>query len=117
MGSWTNCRYLLFLLWMNVILVSCVFLFTGGFLLRRQVLEEKSTCSTSASELDGGGGSTLCTPIQPRFSKAVVIIVDALKYEFTLYDEHVQVKTTKKNVYNQRLRRCPAKITLKELSK
>ena len=83
-SSWANCRYFLFLLWMNVILISCVFLFTGGFLLRRQVLEEKATCSNATPD-------THCTQIQPTFSKAVVIIVDALKYEFTVYDEDKKV--------------------------
>lgn len=87
MASWTSFRYFLFLLWMNVILVCCVFLFTGGFLLRRQVLEEKSSCSNDSSASVTNSNAS-CTPsIQPRFSKAIVIIVDALKYEFTLYDE------------------------------
>ncbi|KAF8541418.1 hypothetical protein BDD12DRAFT_829137 [Trichophaea hybrida] len=64
-----------------------IFLFTKGFLLTRLVLEHKSSCAVSplqeygdvpVSSVDGG-----CW--HPKtFNKAVVVIIDALRYDFTV---------------------------------
>ncbi|KAK8048438.1 GPI ethanolamine phosphate transferase 3 [Apiospora phragmitis] len=53
-----------FWIWMTCIHVVGIVLFTGGFLLTRLVLDEKSECST--------------------FDKAVVVLIDALRYDFTV---------------------------------
>jgi phosphatidylinositol glycan class O len=68
--------------------VSGIYFFTKGFLLTRLVLDDKSSCVdppipiasnyADAQTIDGG-----CW--HPKtFSKAVVIIIDALRYDFTV---------------------------------
>ncbi|XP_059089555.1 GPI ethanolamine phosphate transferase 3-like [Tigriopus californicus] len=75
---WSTFKYLLFLLWMSYVFVCCLFLFTGGFLLRRQVLTNKSECLSRDP----------CHPrAPPIFAKAVIILIDAFKYEFALHDD------------------------------
>lgn len=75
---WSTFKYLLFLLWMSYVFVCCLFLFTGGFLLRRQVLSNKSECLSRDP----------CNPrAPPIFDKAVIILIDAFKYEFALHDD------------------------------
>ena len=64
-----------------------LFLFTKGFLLTRLVLEHKSSCQISPLQAYGdalashpGGGCW-----HPKtFDKAVVVIIDALRYDFTI---------------------------------
>lgn len=83
MASWTSFRYLLFLLWMSIVFSACLFLFTGGFLLRRNTLSQKSQCSQ-----EGGSQNCHAPSRPPLFKKAVVLIIDALKHEFADYDEN-----------------------------
>ncbi|KAK8114865.1 GPI ethanolamine phosphate transferase 3 [Apiospora kogelbergensis] len=77
-----------FWVWMTCIHVVGIVLFTGGFLLTRLVLDEKSECSVPPIEpltkwegqgtMDGG-----CW--HPKtFEKAVVVLIDALRYDFTV---------------------------------
>jgi GPI ethanolamine phosphate transferase 3 subunit O len=64
-------------------------LFTKGFLLTRLVLEEKATCAEPPTELhnvrDFTPGTNKAGCWHPKtFEKAVIIIVDALRYDFTI---------------------------------
>ncbi|KAF2146155.1 uncharacterized protein K452DRAFT_242762 [Aplosporella prunicola CBS 121167] len=64
-----------------------LYLFTSGFLLTRLVLDHKSECAAPPTDLYGsyiaGSRDTGCW--HPKsFNKAVVIIVDALRYDFTV---------------------------------
>lgn len=64
---------------------SGIYLFTRGFLLTRTVLENKSTCAVSpllehGDSVPQGDG---CWH-QKTFDKAVVVIVDALRFDFTV---------------------------------
>ncbi|EDU46616.1 GPI ethanolamine phosphate transferase [Pyrenophora tritici-repentis] len=64
-----------------------IYLFTSGFLLTRLVLDHNSQCGTppidSADLYTAGNAEKGCW--HPKtFSKAVVIIVDALRYDFTV---------------------------------
>ncbi|KAF2231998.1 GPI ethanolamine phosphate transferase 3 [Viridothelium virens] len=64
-----------------------IYLFTSGFLLTRLVLEHKSDCSVPPIALtgryDAGSADQGCW--HPKtFNKAVVLIVDALRYDFTV---------------------------------
>ncbi|PWY82960.1 phosphoethanolamine N-methyltransferase [Aspergillus heteromorphus CBS 117.55] len=71
--------------WILFLHVVGIFFFTKGFLLTRMVLENKSSCdvlpfgdaATSGKKVDG------CWH-QKSFDKAVVIIIDALRYDFTV---------------------------------
>jgi phosphatidylinositol glycan class O len=64
-----------------------IYLFTSGFLLTRLVLDHKSECSVSpvdsARAYTPGSSEAGCW--HPKtFEKAIVIIVDALRYDFTV---------------------------------
>ncbi|KAF2084726.1 hypothetical protein K490DRAFT_48383 [Saccharata proteae CBS 121410] len=64
-----------------------IYLFTSGFLLTRLVLDHKSDCAVPPIDLHGsyvaGQADKGCW--HPKtFDKAVVIIVDALRYDFTV---------------------------------
>lgn len=65
-----------------------LYFFTKGFLLTRLVLEEKSTCSEPPIALSTqfrGAGTQEAGCWHPKtFDKAVVIIIDALRYDFTV---------------------------------
>lgn len=71
--------------WMLVMHAIGLWLFTSGFLLTRLVLHEKSTCD--APPIDGT--KALLNPDKgcwhPKtFDRAVVILIDALRYDFTV---------------------------------
>jgi phosphatidylinositol glycan class O len=71
----------------RILHVLGIYLFTSGFLLTRLVLDHKSECALppidSANAYPAGDAEKGCW--HPKtFSKAVVIIVDALRYDFTV---------------------------------
>ncbi|KAK5094929.1 mannose-ethanolamine phosphotransferase gpi13 [Exophiala xenobiotica] len=73
----------LFFVWLSIIHIIGLFLFTKGFLLTRLVLEDKSSCDILPNGLPAPDISDGCW--HPRtFKKAVVIIIDALRYDFTV---------------------------------
>ncbi|KAJ4304097.1 mannose-ethanolamine phosphotransferase gpi13 [Collariella sp. IMI 366227] len=84
----------LFWVWLLLIHVAGIAYFTSGFLLTRLVLEEKSACSAppiaSATMPDllpawRGKGTVDGGCWHPRtFERAVVVVVDALRYDFTV---------------------------------
>ncbi|WPH04038.1 Hypothetical protein R9X50_00692200 [Acrodontium crateriforme] len=69
-----------------------IYLFCSGFLLSRLVLTNRSECAHSPLELLEGGSASLYTAGSPEkgcwhprtFDKAVVIVIDALRYDFTV---------------------------------
>ncbi|KAK5120084.1 hypothetical protein LTR85_006565 [Meristemomyces frigidus] len=64
-----------------------IYLFCSGFLLSRLVLQDRSECAIPPVELHNGytAGSVDRGCWHPKsFDKAVVIIVDALRYDFTV---------------------------------
>ncbi|KAH6653976.1 GPI ethanolamine phosphate transferase [Truncatella angustata] len=77
-----------FWLWMLCIHVIGLYLFTSGFLLTRLVLEEQSECASPPIEpltRWKGQGTVEAGCWHPKtFDKAVVVIVDALRYDFTV---------------------------------
>ena len=71
--------------WMLAIHAVGLWLFTGGFLLTRLVLEDKSSCDAppTGSPLARGSVDEGCW--HPKsFERAVVLIIDALRYDFTV---------------------------------
>ena len=68
--------------------VSGIYFFTKGFLLTRLVLDSKSTCADppiAISKPFKGAGTPEGGCWHPKtFDKAVVIIIDALRYDFTV---------------------------------
>ncbi|KAL8381462.1 hypothetical protein RB595_005634 [Gaeumannomyces hyphopodioides] len=88
-----------FWVWVLCIHATGILVFTSGFLLTRLVLDEKSSCAdppTAALDVRGasqgallkdwaGRGTVEGGCWHPRtFSRAVVIIIDALRYDFTV---------------------------------
>ncbi|KAH0543368.1 hypothetical protein FGG08_002324 [Glutinoglossum americanum] len=76
-----------FLLWICLLHASGIYFFTRGFLLTRLVLDHKSQCSAPPVELPNGHdfGSPSHGCWHPKtFDKAVIIIIDALRYDFTV---------------------------------
>ncbi|KAG2418800.1 hypothetical protein HFD88_001901 [Aspergillus terreus] len=74
--------------WLLLLHVAGIFFFTKGFLLTRMVLENKSSCDVlpfddAALQSGSRGGNDGCWH-QKTFDKAIVIIVDALRYDFTV---------------------------------
>lgn len=65
-----------------------IYFFTKGFLLTRLVLDEKSSCTEPpiplASSFPGAGTPQAGCWHPKTFEKAVVIIIDALRYDFTV---------------------------------
>ena len=76
-------RYFLFLFWSNLIFGLTVFLFQRGFLLSREVLADKTQCVLKNDS---------CYPVPREYSKAIVLIIDALRYDFAVFDKNVSVK-------------------------
>lgn len=79
---------LLFLAWLSILFYSGIWLFMSGFLLMRIELNNQSACSQPP--YPGLLGSSQLEAVScwspRRFSKAVIIIIDALKYDFATYD-------------------------------
>ncbi|CRK30273.1 hypothetical protein BN1708_000808 [Verticillium longisporum] len=77
-----------FWLWLLSIHAVGILLFTSGFLLTRMVLDEKSACAVPPVEPAGrwkGMGTVEGGCWHPKsFDKAVVVIIDALRYDFTV---------------------------------
>jgi GPI ethanolamine phosphate transferase 3 subunit O len=71
-----------------------ILLFTKGFLLKRIVVGKNSTCSPADREdislNDGHGASTSQAGncwLQPSFKKAVIIVIDALRFDFVAHED------------------------------
>ncbi|KAI9822271.1 MAG: mannose-ethanolamine phosphotransferase gpi13 [Thelocarpon impressellum] len=78
-----------FLAWVFLIHALGIYFFTKGFLLTRLVLDHKSTCATTPVQGDGTPIFDKGSPEEgcwhPKsFDKAVVVIIDALRYDFTV---------------------------------
>ncbi|KAF2205418.1 hypothetical protein GQ43DRAFT_407499 [Delitschia confertaspora ATCC 74209] len=76
-----------FFTWILLLHILGIYLFTSGFLLTRLVLDHKSECAVppidSTNPYKLGSPETGCW--HPKgFEKAIVIIVDALRYDFTV---------------------------------
>ncbi|KAE8388208.1 glycosylphosphatidylinositol anchor synthesis protein [Aspergillus alliaceus] len=74
--------------WILFVHVVGIFFFTKGFLLTRMVLENKSSCEVlpfrdTSSHSAVGKRNEGCWH-EKSFEKAIVIIVDALRYDFTV---------------------------------
>ena len=67
-------------LWVVLIYTAGLLMFSRGFLLKRVVVENNSTCSTDFTHSDshGKGGCWM----HPRFNKMVVLVIDALRFDF-----------------------------------
>ncbi|XP_078530797.1 GPI ethanolamine phosphate transferase 3, catalytic subunit isoform X1 [Lissotriton helveticus] len=79
---------LIFLAWACFWFYSGIWLFMSGFLLMRIELSNQSKCSdafVAATQQDPQNSPSNCW-MQRRFQKAVIVIIDALKFEFAKFD-------------------------------
>ncbi|KAI9839358.1 MAG: mannose-ethanolamine phosphotransferase gpi13 [Sclerophora amabilis] len=77
------------LVWVFFIHVLGIYFFTKGFLLTRLVLDHKSDCKVLPTNIAASSHHSIGSPSDgcwhPKsFEKAIVIIVDALRYDFTV---------------------------------
>lgn len=96
--------YFLFLLWFSYLILSSILLFTRGFLLSRVILNTNSTCTTfkncsyTISATNGHENECSSNNVHdhinnafklclPQKAKVVLLVIDALRYDFTLYDK------------------------------
>lgn len=82
----------------SVLQVVGIYLFTNGFLLTRLVLDHKSDCAIPpialSNSYEPGSGVTGCW--HPKtFNKAIVVLVDALRYDFTVPSDHTPSSETR----------------------
>lgn len=86
----------------SILHVLGTYLFTTGFLLTRLVLPHKSECAVPPIELTKGyaAGDAEKGCWHPKtYNKAVVVIVDALRYDFTVpFDAQFEPVNLEKNV-------------------
>lgn len=94
----SSVRYVIFLLWLSYLLVCAILLFTRGFLLNRNVLDKKAFCKLSPScanisdnELldDLNTGQVQYCNKEKHKLKAIVVIIDALRYDFVKYVHNI----------------------------
>ena len=89
MLSSSTSKYLFFLIWISFVYYTAIFIFTSGFLLRRQVGKQRTLnwhlmwqfyCVLSQVLANRTECSTKhCSQPAQVFSKAVVLLVDALR--------------------------------------
>lgn len=108
---------------LTLIFVSGVLLFTRGFLLRRLVIDNKTNCNenvhgktTPSHVLFSKTSSSGCWA-ETKFEKAVIVIIDALRYDFayfneTLQDEDIFPYQNKLTVIHEVLKALPQQASL-----
>ncbi|KAG5463788.1 MAG: alkaline-phosphatase-like protein, partial [Olpidium bornovanus] len=84
------------LAWVALLYLAGLYFFTSGFLLTRLRLENASSCAavpgpgyanrSEAEPAAGGGGAAECW-YPARFKKVVVLLIDALRFDFAAYDD------------------------------
>ena len=107
---------LLFVFLMLTYIVGLL-IFTKGFLLVRTMIHQNNSCVVefAARADDLHGGHTGCWA-HARFKRAIVIIVDALRYDFLSYNTSLKSDTphykNKLKTVNELLSRHPKKARL-----
>ncbi|XP_064107023.1 GPI ethanolamine phosphate transferase 3-like isoform X1 [Macrobrachium nipponense] len=90
-----NCQVLVLILCIGELLTVGILLFSHGFLLTRQVVDKKSTCkdiedlTLHMKNYTRLKNSNDCWTA-PIFKKAVILLIDALRYDFALYNSSIK---------------------------
>ncbi|XP_057302946.1 GPI ethanolamine phosphate transferase 3-like [Hydractinia symbiolongicarpus] len=100
-------RIFVLLLWLYIIFVSALLLFAKGFLLKRVVVDNSSVCHKDnwmVGNLWNGISARIqvhqkpqpvCSRmLRPKFNKAILVIIDGLRYDFLQYDNNLDSSTT-----------------------
>lgn len=91
--------YIVVLAFLAVLQFIGVYFFTLGFLLSRQVLPNVANCNLDNSDAFGFD-QRLGNCVPPRFSKMVVVVIDALRFDFVI---PVQPPDTPNRFYHNQL--------------
>jgi GPI ethanolamine phosphate transferase 3 subunit O len=79
-----------------------IYYFTKGFLLTRLVLDDKSTCELLPLDVTSSGNSHEGCWHPKTFDKAVFLIIDALRYDFTV-PFHPQSEGDEAHIYHNNI--------------
>lgn len=95
-------QYLIFLIWFGVALVLALLLFLNGFLLNKTTLKDTATCTYHSKDLTSCENSNNCfdnidnykeinskQTCLPQKAKVILLLIDAFRYDFALYNESV----------------------------
>lgn len=84
-------RFFLTLLWFGYMIAGGVHLFSKGFLLSKIVQDDRATCTVLRNESNSGEQfNTSRNYCLDKQSKVIVLLVDALKYDFGVYNASVE---------------------------
>jgi len=75
-------KYMLRIGFLLILYIVGMLLFTRGFLLTRVALSTNSTCDNHAGK--GTTPTRSSCPDEPRFRRAVIIVIDALRFDFVV---------------------------------
>ena len=93
---------LCYLLWIVTLHLAGLYLFSRGFLLNRVTLEDRSQCNDTAVWFNKNSFAASPLPVDsnkvpllghtdcwqaPRFKRAILLLMDALRFDFVDYDE------------------------------
>ncbi|KAF3935518.1 hypothetical protein ABW19_dt0201201 [Dactylella cylindrospora] len=91
----------LFFLWVAYTQAIGLYLFKRGFLLTRLVLESKSECAVSPLTVGAYAGEDGDGCWHPKtFDRAVIVIIDALRYDFTVPQVDANGELSKERYHN-----------------
>ena len=92
-------QFLLLLLWIFSAYLCGLLLFTKGFLLKRIVISNHSQCLDTNEGGVHPHDTKHCLPhLSPQFNKTVIVIIDALRFDFL---EYKYVDKSSKSVHYQ----------------
>jgi len=80
----TGLRYLVYLIWCAGVFFSSIYIFTSGFLLQRHVLPNQTLCNDAR-----------CIQPPAVYKKAIILLVDALRYDFCTWNTTLAAETAK----------------------
>ena len=84
-----NSQILVLIICIGELLTVGLLLFSHGFLLTRQVMDKKSSCRDfQGSEETAGDDGRCWSP--PLFKKTVILLIDALRYDFAFYNNSLK---------------------------
>ena len=84
-------KYFAIFAWISVVYFIGILFFTKGFLLKRVVINQNSSCAVNYSahfihESEANEGCWM----HRRFSKSIILLIDALRFDFIKYHPHIK---------------------------
>ncbi|XP_060076738.1 GPI ethanolamine phosphate transferase 3-like isoform X2 [Ylistrum balloti] len=89
-------KYFLLLIFLAFMYTCSLLIFAKGFLLKRVVVDQNSSCVVDFSRYTDDHGKQGCW-MHSRFNKAIVVVIDALRFDFMKYDHTLKKDIPYKN--------------------